>query len=352
MTYPDGTRPFTRHVLIAVGVASLAVVLLLTARHLSYVLLLVFAAVLFAILLGGIAYPLQRHARMPRLWAVIAASLGVIGLAFVIGRFAGPAVAEQVGQLSEQLPDALMRLEETLSEYSWGEPLLTWTEDAWEDAVPSAPRLLGGVTGVFSTMLGGLTNALLILIIGFYLALDPRLYWNGLLCLFPATRRARFDEVLQTTAHALRWWLIGRAITMTVVGVLTALGLWIIDSQLILVLAVIAGLLSFVPFIGPIISAVPAIMVGLIQSPAHAVYVAIVYAVVQFVESNVITPYVQVRAVALPPALLLGGQVFVGVLFGMLGLLLATPLLIALIVPIQMLYVGDILGERVTPLGK
>lgn len=158
--------------------------------------------------------------------------------------------------------------------------------------------------------------------------------------------------MLDATGHALRLWLVGRGLSMLVVGILTAIGLWIVDVPLVLALAVIAALFSFVPFLGPIASAVPAVLVGLVQSPAQALNVALVYGVVQLLESNIITPLVQVRAVSLLPAIMLSGQVIMGVLFGLIGLLLATPLLVTLIVPIQMLYVQDVLKARVTPLGQ
>ena len=348
----SGTAPFTRRVLIVVGIVTLAVIGVLSVWYIAHVLLLLFAAGLFAVLLEGLARPLQRHLRMPRPWAVLLVTLVLFGLLILGIRLGGVAVADQIYQLTERLPEALAQLEKWLRRYPWGRALLEWAGETSPPKMPVATQLLGRVTGVFSTAIGGLANVGLILIIGFYLALDPQPYRRGLLYLLPHARRERADRVLQATAHALRWWLVGRAAAMTVVGVLTAVGLWLIGVPLVLALGVIAGLLSFVPFIGPILSAIPAILVGLIGGPMQAAYVVLVFVVVQLLESNFITPIIQGRTVSLPPAALLSAQVILGVLFGILGLLLATPLLVVLIVLVQMLYIQGMLGDPVPPLGQ
>ncbi len=132
---------------------------------------------------------------------------------------------------------------------------------------------------------------------------------------------------------------------MTVVGILTWAGLMILGIPLAFTLAVIAGLLSFVPNIGPILSALPAVLVGLSVSPIMAVYVIGVYVLVQTVESYLITPFIQQRAVAMPPALLLIVQLIMGVWVGVIGIFLATPLTVALMVAVRMLYIEDVLGD-------
>lgn len=152
--------------------------------------------------------------------------------------------------------------------------------------------------------------------------------------------------------HALSWWLVGRFASMAAVGVLTTLALSAIDMPLALVLGVIAGLFSFVPYIGPISSAVPAILIGLTESPWMAVYVVVIYAVIQFLEGNFITPLIQRRAVSLAPAVLLFSQFAMAVFYGLFGVLLATPLAIVLIVLVQMLYVQDVVKDPIKVLGE
>ncbi|MGD8590575.1 MAG: AI-2E family transporter, partial [Chromatiales bacterium] len=152
--------------------------------------------------------------------------------------------------------------------------------------------------------------------------------------------------------HALRWWLIGRITSMTVVGILTGIGLWFIDMPLVLALSFTAAILSFIPLIGPILSAIPAVLLGLVEDPLKALNVLLVYTSVQFLEGNFITPLIQKRAIALPPAMLLTAQLLMGVLFGFFGVLLATPLAVTVIVVVQLLYVQDLLGSQVRVLGE
>ena len=139
---------------------------------------------------------------------------------------------------------------------------------------------------------------------------------------------------------------------MVVVGGLTALGLWIVGAPLPLALGLIAGLLSFIPLLGPVFGAVPAILVALVESPTLALYVVVVFVVVQVLETYIVTPLIQQRAVSIPPALLLTAQVLLSVLFGVMGMLLATPIAVVAIVLVQMVYIQDVLGDRTTVLGE
>lgn len=344
--------PFTRRLFLTIGVTALALGLLLSVWHLAYVLLLLFGGVLFSVFLVGIASPLQRILPWPKWSLVLLVVVLASALLVLAGFVAGPSVAEQMMQLSKQLSSGLKQLEESLMAQSWGEPLLSWAKEQWEQAPLSPRQLMGQVTGAFSTLFGAFADVFVMLFIGFYLALHPKPYIQGFLYLFPRARRERLSEVMSAVYHALKWWLIGRALSMAIVGILTAIGLWILDMQLIMALALIAGLFSFVPFIGPIAAAIPAVLVGLIDSPTQALYVVVVYFVVQFLESNVLTPYVQTKAVSLPPAIMLSGQLLIGAIFGLQGLALSTPLLVSLIVMVQMLYVCDVLKEKVTPLGQ
>jgi predicted PurR-regulated permease PerM len=220
------------------------------------------------------------------------------------------------------------------------------------EIVPQTGEILGRITGVFSTTLGAVVNLAIVLVMGFYLALDPGQYARGVTALITPRYRERGREVLAALARALRWWLVGRVAAMAVVGVLTAIGLALAGMPLVLALALIAGLLSFIPFAGPILSAIPAVLIGLVESPLTALYVVVIYAGVQFIEGNFATPLIQKRAVSLPPAVLITAQLLFGVLFGFFGVLLATPITVAGIVVVQILYIQGVLGAEVTVLGQ
>jgi predicted PurR-regulated permease PerM len=324
-------KTFIRRTFIVAGIAVLVVSILAVLSQMAYVLLLLFAAVLFAIFLDGLAEPLQRYFPLPQQTAASLVALAFIGLLALTGYLIGPSVGEQVMQLADRLPQAKAELKNALNDYTWGRSLISWLREQWQSAQTSPKQMImNGLTGAFPTLFGTLSDILIVMIMGFYLAFHPKPYVSGLLLLFPENRRARVAHALSATRNALLWWLIGRGASMLVVGVLTAVGLWLINMPLVLALSVLAALFSFVPFLGPIAAAVPAVLVGLVESPHHALNVVFVYAAVQFLESNFITPLIQVRAVTLLPAVLLSSQIFMGVLFGIFGLLLATPLMVAL----------------------
>lgn len=343
---------YLRRLLATVGIITVALSLFLLLWHLAYVLVLIFGGVLFGVFLTGLASPLQASLPLPRWGSVLLVTALFFGLTLLAVLTTGPAIADQMVQLSEQLSSGLNQIQGYLNNQAWGEPLISWAREQWEQAPLSPGKLMGKVTGAFSTIFGAFADLFVMFFIGFYLALHPKPYIQGFLYLFPRDKRERLNEVKLSVYHALKWWLIGRATSMAAVGVLTALGLWLLDMQLVMALALLAGLLSFVPFIGPIAAAIPAVLVGFIDSPTQALYVVIVYFSVQLLESNVLTPYVQTKAVSLPPAIMLSGQMLMGAIFGLQGLALSTPLLVSMIVLVQMLYICDVLGEKVRPLGQ
>ncbi|RDL43902.1 AI-2E family transporter [Marinomonas piezotolerans] len=338
--------------LTTVGVIALSVGLMLLIWHLAYVLILLFGGLLFGVFLAGIASALRRILPLPHWSLVLLVTIALISLLTLVAFIAGPAIAEQLIQLRTELSNAIGQLKASIQHQSWGQPLMNWIQQQWENAPLSPRRLMDQVTGAFSTLFGSLADLLVIFFIGFYLALHPKPYTEGTLYLFSRDKRRRLRDVMQAVYHALKWWLIGRATSMSVVGTLTAIGLWVIDMPLIMTLALLAGLLSFIPFLGPIVAAIPAILVGLIDGPSQAIYVVVIYVLVQFLESNIITPYVQIKAVSLPPAVMLSGQLLMGAIFGIHGLALSTPWLVSVIVIVQMLYIQDVLKEKVSPLGQ
>lgn len=346
------TRQFIRQVLIAAGIIISLLVLLVFLWHALRALLLVFAAILFAIFLDGLARLLGDRLSLPRLLSLGLLILLFIGLTAVFMALAGPQIGDQIVLLWERIPEALGHLRSNLAEQRWGRAILEAIPEP-ETMVPSFADILQRVSGVFTTALGAITNLVIILLIGFYIALNPRIYVDNLIYLLPIPKRERGRAVFESLGLALHWWLLGRVTAMVVVGVLTSLGLWIVGMPLVLALGFIAGVLSFVPYIGPIIAAIPAILIAVAeQGILTAVYVIFVYGAVQFLEGNVATPIIQKYAVSLLPAVLLIAQFLMGVQFGLFGVLLATPLAVAVIVLIQMLYVEDVLGDRVRVLGE
>jgi predicted PurR-regulated permease PerM len=182
--------------------------------------------------------------------------------------------------------------------------------------------------------------------IGIYLAIEPETYLGNVLRLVPEKHQPRAREVLQNIATKTKSWFLSRFFSMFVVGILTTVGLRILGVPLAMTLGFIAGLLSFIPTFGPIISLVPAALIGLIESPRTALYVILLFIIVQQIETYLITPIIERQTIDLPPALLLGAQLIAGIVIGFLGLMLAPPMVIIAVVSIRMLYIEDVLGQK------
>lgn len=353
MSAQPSAPSFARRVLTAVLLVALVASVFLLLGSLRDVMMLLFGGVLLAIFLDGLTGVVRRYTRMPR---GLSLALVCVTLLAVLGVFiwlAGPAIGEQFGQLGERIPMALSRLRSWLAEYEWAQPLLAKLESPSQVVASISPSsdLVGRVTGVFSTTLAALANVLIVLFIGLYLAISPRLYVDNLIKLAPPARRQRIHEVAQQLGRALRLWLIGRVTSMAAIGVITAVGLMIAGVPLALVLGVIAAVLSFIPYIGPILSFVPAGLIALSDSPTTVLYTLIVFLIAQLLESYLITPVIEKQVVSMPPALLIASQMIMGAFVGLLGVLLATPLTVSLIVIVQMLYIEDVLGDRVQLIG-
>jgi predicted PurR-regulated permease PerM len=353
MTVQSPSPSFARRVLIAAVIVALVVIVFLLFRALADVMMLVFAGVMLAVFLDGLTGVVQRRMRLSH---GLSLALVCVALLALLGAFvwlAGPAIGEQASQIGERLPMASSRLRSWLAEHDWAQPMLAKLESPAQVVSSISPggELVGRVTGVFSTALSALANVLIILFIGLYLAADPRLYIDNLIKLVPPGRRSRIHEVVQQLGRALRLWLIGRIASMTAIGVIAAIGLMIAGVPLALVLGVIAGALSFIPYIGPVLSFVPAGLIALSESPTTLLYTMIVILIAQLLESYLITPLISKRMVSMPPALLIASQVIMGALLGLLGVLMATPLAVSLIVIVQMLYIEDVLGDRVRLIG-
>ena len=197
----------------------------------------------------------------------------------------------------------------------------------------------GGAAGFAAATLGGLANAFIVFFIGVFLALDPDLYKRGLVRLFPQRHRGSVDEALHDAGDTLRRWLIGKLLSMAMIFVLTLIGFLIVGYPLAIPLALLAGLLAFVPNLGPILTYIPIALAGLSAGTTTLLLGVAIYAVAQSVESYIFTPMVQKRMVSLPPALILFAQVLGGIVFGLWGVALATPLAAVLRLWIDRYYV-------------
>jgi len=315
----------------------IAVALLALFVYLFDVFLLAFGAVLLAVLLRGPADWISGKTRLSANWALGAVILVIAALLGAAGWFMGHTVAEQTNQLSQQLPRMIETVRERLSEYGLLERLMS-------TATEQRGFLSRGWRAVSATF-GALADLVILLFMAILLAAQPLLYVNGGVRLVPKEKRERAREVLFEISHTLRRWVLGQMMLMALVAVLTYIGLLLLDVQYALSLAILAGALTFVPFIGPLIAGVIAVLVTLAQGAKLALYVALLYVAVQAIEGT-FEPLVQRKAVYIAPALLIFAQVVLGILAGPLGIILATPLAAAGLVAVRMLYIEDVLNDR------
>ena len=327
----------TRYILIAVTLVALAVLF----WKVSMVFVLAFGGVVFATVLQALAEPLSRRTG----WSQ-RLSLGVVVvlllLASVIAFWLfGRQVVGQFEEMREQLPGAVEKFQAWLAESRWGQELVDSVRQAAGEgnSLSSAGLALGAT-------LGGLAHLLLILFVGIYLAADPCLYREGALRLLPPARRPQVRAALNDAGWSLRRWLLAQLIIMSAVGVLTGLGLKLIGVPLALSLGLLAGLLEFVPVVGPIVAAIPGVLLAFAAGPQTALYAVGLYIVVQQIESNILTPLVQRWAVELPPVVALLSIVAAGLLFGVMGVIFATPLAVVVMALVRHLYVEDTLEKK------
>lgn len=342
--------PFARRVFIATAIPLAMVLIAVLIARAGAVFLLFFVSALFALILRAGGDLVARYTHMPTHWALGIFILTLLGTLFGSGWFVAPHIADQLDQLRNQMPQAIDELERNIRAMPWAARLLDSVPDVAETAEQQS-RLIEQLRGIFSVTVGVITSLIVFFVVGFYLAASPDLYVRTFLQLFPLVKRPRIDEVLQRLAHILRLWLLGRAIGMVFVGVLTAAGLYWLDVPLWLALGFIAGLLDFVPNIGPLLAAIPATLIGLMAGPTQALYVIVLYIAVQQLEAYVVEPIIEQRIVRVAPAFSIIVQILLAVVLGFVGLLLATPLMVALMVLIQELYVKDVLEAttRVEP---
>lgn len=350
---PPPEKNFIKNLLIICGLITLIILMTIAASYVIDILMMTFAAILLAILLNGLGNQLRRFVNISESTSVLLVSLLLLLVFGGIIALLAPDIGDQYKHLRDELPKSFEQVRTYLSQFGWGRTLLESvpTSDEIIDKINNS-GFISRVGNYFSSTLGVLTNIALVLLVSLYLATEPETYKNGLTQLFPFSARPRVREVLTAIGTTMQSWLVGKFASMAFIGILTVIGMWILGVPLALLLGIIAGLFSFIPNFGPILSAVPAILLAFIESPIKAGYVVILFVVVQLIESNLVTPMIERRTVELPPALTIIVQLILGVLFGALGLIFASPILAVVVVLIQMLYVQDILGDKNTELNE
>ncbi len=301
-------------------------------------ILLGFAGILLAIVLYGASVTLSRLTQLPRLVS-LAAVIGLIATFLaIVARTSGPTLAQQIAQLATRAGRGIATITQQVAHVAEQRDLLQEFDLNQLLTQFSPLGIASGATSAALAVVGAVSGLLLVLFFGIYFAADPDTYTRLLSRVAPPEKRAQAAAMLSETGDVLRRWLVGQGISMATIGALTYFGLLILGAPIPFALALFAGICGFLPYLGPIIGAVPMVLVAGGESLALALWVLGLYVIVQFIESYLLTPLIQARAVFLPPAVVILSQLVLGALFGILGLALATPLAAAATVPLRAMF--------------
>jgi predicted PurR-regulated permease PerM len=316
----------------------LAAFLVFLLWELRFALLVAFGAILVASLLLAFAELMCEWLRLPRSASLLLATLLVLGaLGVTVGLF-GARLYSQFGDLLHNVQSGEVQLRMFFA--GSGAP-----EVASKVAEKGSSMLTNFLTQALSLGLGFATALVVVVIAGIYLAAQPKLYRWGIAAVFHPLKRARVLEVIDLVERTVRLWILGQVVLMIITGLLTYFGLLIIGLPSPIALALIAGVAEIVPYLGPFIGAVPALLVALTLGFWPAVWTAGVYLVVHLIEGYIAAPLIERRFVTIPPALILLGLVAVELIFGTAGIVLAAPVTVVVFVLVKMFYVDDPLEQ-------
>ena len=325
-----------------------AVAALILSAKLAQLYLLLFGAIVVAVILRAIADPISKWTPVKGGFAVLAAVLVVVGVIGGISYLFGSQVSQQANQLSEQVPRAWNTAQQRLSATPIGAGVLTQLKAATDQAgrvFALAPKFALGLAS-------GVTTLVLVLVAGVFLAAHPSQSREGVLTMVPKAARPRLREVLNACGRALRGWFMAQLVSMTLVGSLVGLGLWPLGVPAPLALGLFAGVAQFVPVVGPIVSAAPALLLAATGGAQTFLFTLLLFVGVSQLESNFITPMVQKNVASLPVVFGIFAVVGFGGLLGFLGVLFATPMALTLYTVVTMLYRQDVLGDDVKAPGE
>ena len=326
-----------------VGIAIAA--LLAFASYASGTLLLIFAGLLVAVVLDSAAGLIERFLPMSR-WLALTLTCLILALAFGGGLlWGGYILVDQADVVIDTVGKQIHAIADELAKAGMAAPTSPDRSglSVLRGLLPDPSTLVSSASSWFATTFGILGNITLIIFIGAFAAANPELYRRGALLLVPPGRRLRVGEVLDEIAGVLHSWLVGQMLSMLFIGVLTALLLLWLGLPSALVLGVFAGLMNFVPYAGPVITAVPIALVAMTMSNTTLALAVGGFTLIQQVENNIFSPLVQRRVSDIPPLLLLIGLMLAGTLFGAAGVALAAPLTATIRILVLRLYVEDVL---------
>lgn len=326
---------FIKPALIVVGVVLIPVLI----WYLFGVVLMAFGAIILAMLVRLGAQPFMRWLSVPEPFALAISGVLIVFIVGGAGYLFGTPIVGEFQDVAHRVGAASGDIQTRLQESQVGRFVL----DHVNGSNVSVTDVLSGFLKISSTFL----EAVVIMVIsGAYLAAQPRLYRDGLVWLFPPKSHARAAEIVDGIGEALRLWLLGQLLEMVLIGALTTVVVWMIGVPSPLALGLIAGVGEFIPYLGPLLAAIPAILVALTKSPEATLWTVVAYLIIHQIEGNLVAPLIQRRMVSIPPAVMLLGIVSITYLFGTVAIIFAAPIVVVIFAAVSLLYVRDTLGEK------
>ena len=331
------TLTFQEKVWMVCSIVALFVALLWFFKVTFSVFLLILAGALIALFFHGFSQLIHRKLHVPPKISLLVSVILTFVIIGLVLWFTGARIQQQVTELTKTLPLTVNNAKAKLETTSLGQKVLEKTSSQ-----EVSDKVYSFGSSFFNSTFGAFGDIYVVLFLGIFFTFAPKTYINGFLSLIPANGKFLAKCTIDRIGYTLTKWLKGQIFAMLIIFTLTGIGLTIMGMPMAIALALIAGLLNFIPNFGPLIAMVPAILIALTISVNKAIVVAILYIVVQILESNIITPNIQKKLINIPPALTILAQLFMGILTGGWGLVLATPLVAILMVVVQETYVKRI----------
>lgn len=340
----DSTLSFQHKVWIVCSITALFVALIWFFKVTFSVLLLILTGALVALFFHGYARFIQRKFQVREKVALLISIVSTFVFILLLLWFMRAKIQQQVTELAKTFPSTVSNAELQLSKTALGQKVL---EKISSEEISNKVYSYGSM--FFNSTFGIFTNLYIIVFLGIFFTISPKVYIDGFLILIPLKARPKAAYTLDRIGFTLTKWLKGQLFSMIIIAVLKWIALTILGIPMAIALALIAGILNFIPNFGPLISMFPAILIALTISIDKAIVVTIVYLLLQIFEGNVITPSIQKRLINMPAALIIIAQLFMGIVSGGWGLVLATPLIAIVMVVVEETYVKKI-NNRITTL--
>lgn len=342
----DTSLSFQKKVWIVCSITALFVALIWFFKVTFSVFLLILAGALIALFFHGFAEWIQRKLLISQKASLITSVILTFVIIILLFWFMGATIQQQITELAKTLPSTVNTAKRQLENTTLGQKFLerTSSDEVSNEVYAFFSRFFNSTFGVF-------TDIYVVLFLGLFFTAAPKTYLNGFMLLIPFKAKSKTKYTLEKIGFTLTKWLKGQILAMVAIALLKGIALEILGVPMAIALALIAGVLNFIPNFGPLISMVPAILIALTQSINKAIVVAVVYLLLQIFEGNVITPSIQQKLIKMPAALIIIAQLFMGLISGGWGLILATPLVAIVMVIVEETYVKKI-NSRMTKMHK